>query len=80
MSDIPIDNSFVVQDEDIKSGDKGSPSITSIEDCERPSVHANVHTGSTSAMNDCASATATSPLVTEQHQGSGGSVEVEEQE
>ena len=55
-------------------------SFTSFEDCERPSVHANVHIGRMSAMNDCVSATVTSSLAIEQHQSSDGPAEVEEQE
>ena len=54
--------------------------ITSFEDCERRSVHANVHNGRTSATNGSVSITAIRSLGTEQHQGPDGPAEVKEQE
>jgi len=57
-----------------------SPSITPFADRERRSIHASSHNGRRSAIDDSASATATRPLGTEQHQGPGGPAEVEEQE
>ena len=56
-----------------------SLSITLFEDRERRTVDANDHNGRTSATVGSASATATRPLGTEQHQGPGGPAEVEEQ-
>ncbi len=68
-----------MQNKNIKSEDKSFSSITSIENCERSSVHANVHIESTSIMNDCVSAIIISSLVIEQHQNSDNSVEIKKQ-
>jgi len=56
------------------------PSITSFADRERRSIHANSRNGRRSVIDGSASAIAIRPLETEQHQGPGGSAEVEEQE
>ena len=56
------------------------PSITPFEDRERRSIHANVHTGRTSAIVGSASAIAARSLTTKQHQAPGGPAEAEEQE
>jgi hypothetical protein len=54
-------------------------SITSFEDHERRSVHANVHTERSSVIVDSVSAIVIRSLIIEQHQSSDDSAETEKQ-